>query len=213
MQKIAGWDDGRLLRPGRDRGCRHARGPLNQVAGPIYRPDRDDPRLERHPQTATGLYEQWSACPPPDAGAVYHAVGTVGVYWPAMLWPDEAPPTEDGVDGGAVSLAEPDHRSAGGRAEPGLPRFRAAGNPPPASRRARRRVPEPRELDQFHELMRELRYRAAAISPRTRPADDARRGRADPRGPLRGHARPATSTGRGADSAAIRQGGAAVCPT
>lgn len=54
------------------------------------------------------LYEQWLGMLPSllPAGSAAR-VGTVGVFWPAMLWPDELPPAEAGAEGGAAAVSGP----------------------------------------------------------------------------------------------------------
>jgi hypothetical protein len=173
MQKIAGWDHWPVSfdRAGTaDVAMRAAL--LDQVA----RADLTDLIVMSHgwnagPQAATGLYQHWFGMLPPlmPAGSTAR-VGTVGVYWPAMLWPDEAPPTDDGVGGGAASLPEPE--------SPGAPVAALSEvYPDPGQQGILRQLaalldaqsPDPRELNQFHELMRQL----AATEPQAISPEDA----------------------------------------
>ena len=53
------------------------------------------------------LYEQWLGMLPPLLPAQSTArVGTVGVFWPAALWPDELPPAGEDAEGGAAAVPE-----------------------------------------------------------------------------------------------------------
>jgi hypothetical protein len=173
MQKIAGWDHWPISfdRAGTADAVTRA-ALLDQVA----RAGLTDLIVMSHgwnasPQAATGLYEHWFGMLPPlmPAGSTAQ-VGTVGVYWPAMLWPDEAPPDDDAAAGGAASVPEPD--------SPGAPVAALSEvYTDPGQQRILRQLadlldaqsPDPRELNQFHELMRQL----AATEPQAISPEDA----------------------------------------
>jgi len=65
------------------------------------------------PDHARALYHQWFAMLPPllPASSDKH-IGTVGIIWPSMLWPDDAIPNFDAASGGAASLADGDPLAA-----------------------------------------------------------------------------------------------------
>jgi hypothetical protein len=109
------------------------------------------------------LYQEWFGMLPPllPAGSAAR-IGTVGLIWPAMLWPDEPlPGAATPADGGAAALPEP------------IPADGSAGGPVAALSAVypdhqQRQIlselaalldaqsPDPRALDQFHDLMRML---------------------------------------------------------
>jgi hypothetical protein len=115
------------------------------------------------PGSAGRLYERWFGMLPPLVSAKPGVrPATMGVHWPAMLWPDEPPPDDDGTDGGAdggaAALPEPAE-------SPGAP-VAALGEvyPDPGQRRILGQLAalldaqpaDPEALGQFHDLMRQL---------------------------------------------------------
>jgi hypothetical protein len=170
MPKIAGWDHWQISfdRAGHvDAASRAAL--LDQIA----QAGLTDLIVMSHgwnasPKAAGCLYERWlgmlPSLMPAGSGA---RPGTAGVYWPAMLWPDEPPPSDDAADaddaadGGAASLPEP----AGSAGTPGAPVAALAEvYPDPGQQQILGQLaalldaqsPDPQALDRFHELMRQL---------------------------------------------------------
>jgi hypothetical protein len=128
------------------------------------------------PDHARQLYERWFGMLPPllPHGSAAR-IGTVGVIWPAMLWPDEPQPPSTATAGGGAAT---------------LPGQAAASGPPGASVAALSAVypdsgqrqilsqlaalldaqsPEPQALAQFHDLMRAL----SATEPQTIGLEDS----------------------------------------
>jgi hypothetical protein len=109
---------------------------------------------------ARRLYNQWfGMLPPMLPGGSAAKPGTVGVFWPSMLWPDEPAPAAT-AGGGAAGLPEP--------AASGTPRAPvaalAAVYPDPGQQQILSQLaalldaqsPDPQALTQFHDLMRAL---------------------------------------------------------
>jgi hypothetical protein len=111
------------------------------------------------PGSAGRLYQRWFGMLPPLVPAQPGVrPATMGVHWPAMLWPDEPPPDDDGTDGGAAALPEPPDSPGAPVAalrevypDPGqqriLGQLAALLDAQPAG---------PQALNEFHDLMRQL---------------------------------------------------------
>jgi len=109
-------------------------------------------------------------------------IGTLGVIWPSMLWPDETPPGGAGGagGGGAAGLAGP----AAGAVRRGGPhwtpstRIGTSTDPRPAAALLDAQSAGPGELAKFHALMVALAGTRAGRRQRggQRPANDAHRG-------------------------------------
>jgi hypothetical protein len=123
---------------------------------------------------ARQLYQQWfSMLPPllPNGSAA--RLGTVGVFWPALLWPDEPPPGAPAASGGgAAGLAEPD---ADGSLGAPLTALNAVYTDPAQQQILSQmnlldaQSTDPQALTQFHDLMRQL----AATEPEAIAAEDS----------------------------------------
>lgn len=114
------------------------------------------------PSHARQLYQQWFGMLPQllPAGSPF-TVGTMGVIWPAMLWPDEPMPAPRADGGGAAGLPEP-------AVPPGPAGAPVAAldavYPDPVQQQILAQLaallddqsPEPQALQQFHDLMRRL---------------------------------------------------------
>ena len=110
---------------------------------------------------ARRLYNQWfGMLPPMLPGGSAAKPGTVGVFWPSMLWPDEPAPAA-AAGGGAAGLPEP----AAASGTPGAPvAALAAVYPDPGQQQILSQLaalldaqsPDPQALTQFHDLMRAL---------------------------------------------------------
>jgi hypothetical protein len=111
------------------------------------------------PGSAGRLYERWLGMLPPlmptQSGA---RPGTIGVYWPAMLWPDEPSPGDDDPDGGAAALPKLTD-------SPGAPVVALSDvYQDPEQQRILGQLAalldaqstDPQALNQFHDLMRQL---------------------------------------------------------
>ena len=109
------------------------------------------------------LYEQWFGILPRLLPAQSTAkLGTLGVIWPSMLWPDESlPVAEDTSPGGAAGLTEP---AAPARTAGTSVAALSAVYPDPEQQQILGRLaglldaqsPEPDALAEFHDLMRAL---------------------------------------------------------
>ena len=123
-------------------------------------------------QTAQPLYAKWFGMLPTLLSTT--SVGTLGVMWPSMLWPDEAPPAPvPTTDGGAAALS-----TSSGQRRPGAPVAALAAVYPDAKQReilqrlAALLDDQPPGLDkltEFHALMGQL----AATEPQTMAIEDA----------------------------------------
>jgi hypothetical protein len=115
--------------------------------------------------TASVLYQRWFGMLPPLLAT--KSVGTLGVMWPSMLWPDEPVP---GTGGGAAAL--PATMSPGAPVASLAPVY-----PDPAQRELLDQLSvlldeqsqDPAALDHFHELMQQL----AATEPQDVALEDA----------------------------------------
>ena len=110
---------------------------------------------------ARRLYNQWfGMLPPMLPGGSAAKPGTVGVFWPSMLWPDEPAPAA-AAGGGAAGVPGP----AAASGTPGAPvAALAAVYPGPGQQQILSQLaalldaqsPDPQALTQFHDLMRAL---------------------------------------------------------
>ncbi len=127
------------------------------------------------PGHARQLYEQWFGMLPPllPSGSAA-SPGTVGVIWPAMLWPDEPQPVSATTEGGAAALPEP----AAASGPLGAPvAALSAVYPDPGQQQILSQLaallneqsPDPQALAQFHNLMRAL----GATEPQTIGLEDS----------------------------------------
>jgi len=110
---------------------------------------------------ARELYEQWFGLLPPLASASTDVrVGTIGVFWPAMLWPDEPQPGAPATEGGVAALPEPTPAEQPGAAVAAL----TTVYPEPEQQLILKQLAallndqssSPQALAQFHELMKNL---------------------------------------------------------
>ena len=125
------------------------------------------------PGRARLLYESWFAMLPLLLPAGSPArLGTVGVIWPSMLWPDESlPVAEDASPGGAAGLAEP--AGPAGSAGALVAELRDIYQDPDQQQIIGQlatlldaQSPEPQALAEFHALMRALdATEAHAVDP------------------------------------------------
>jgi hypothetical protein len=127
------------------------------------------------PDHARHLYQQWFGMLPallPRGSAA--KLGTLGVIWPSMMWPDEPQPAAADADGGAAGLAESPPASG----PPGTPVTALdAVYTDPAQQDILTQLAalldaqssDPKALDQFHDLMRAL----AGTEPEAIALEDA----------------------------------------
>jgi hypothetical protein len=127
------------------------------------------------PDHARALYQQWfgmlSSLLPRGSTA---KLGTIGVIWPSMMWPDEPPPAAASGDGGAAAVPD----QAPGSEPLGAPVTALnAVYTDPAQQQILKQLgalldaqsPDPGALAQFHDLMRAL----AATEPQAIAAEDS----------------------------------------